>query len=298
MMHRVSNGLSDRGLRAAVAVAEERGLRFSRAVVLRDLSNLLVHLAPAPVVARVSTATSVMRPGDGWLAREVAVAGHLAAAGAPVVAPSAEIDPGPHQHDGMVLTFWELAEEVPGAPDAAAAGRGLRACHEALRDFRGDLHEHAGVREARAILERLAAAGAVEAGDAAMLRRAGERLARRVDALALPLRPVHGDAHLGNVITTARGPLWIDWEDAFIGPVEWDLACLHASALMLGRDPAPAAAAQVAYGPPADPAALDVLIEARAFQVAVWTVVISAQRPGGAERIAARLAWLRERDRA
>jgi aminoglycoside phosphotransferase (APT) family kinase protein len=182
--------------------------------------------------------------------------------------------------------------------DAAAAGRALRACHEALGDFRGDLPEHAAFREARSVLERLAVAGAIGDEDAAMLRRTGERLADRLDDLALPLQPVHGDAHLGNVITTPRGPLWNDWEDTFLGPVEWDLACLHASARVFGHEPAPVEAAQAAYGRAAEREVLDLLVELRAFQGTIWTIVISAERPGAAERIAGRLSWLRARDRS
>jgi aminoglycoside phosphotransferase (APT) family kinase protein len=289
--------VGERALRAAVAVAEVHGLRFSRPVVLRDLSNVLVHLRPAPVVARVSTATATMRPGVAWLAREVAVAGHLASAGAPVVAPSAELPPGPHLHDGLALTFWTFAEERPDALDAGAAGRALRVCHEALTDFPGELPEQAAFREARGILGRLAADGALAPADAGLLERAADRLEHRLAALALPLQPVHGDAHLGNVIATATGPLWNDWEDTFRAPVAWDLGCLHASARVFGRDADAVAAAQRGYGAAPAPEILDLLVEARAFQGSVWTVVISGHRPGGRERIAERLAWLRERER-
>jgi aminoglycoside phosphotransferase (APT) family kinase protein len=289
--------LSGRALRAAVEVAEAHGLRFSRPVVLRDLSNLLVHLRPAPVVARVSTATGTMRPGEAWLAREVAVAGHLAAAGAPVVAPSAELPPGPHRHDGLALSFWTFAEETPGALDAEAAGRALRVCHEALADFPGPLPEHAVFREARRVLAGLGTRGALAVPDAQLLERAAERLEDRLAALALPLQAVHGDAHLGNVIQTPAGPLWNDWEDTFRGPVAWDLGCLHASARVFGGDPAAVAAAQRGYGAAPAPEVLDLLVEARAFQGTVWTVLISGDRPGGPERVAARLAWFRARER-
>src|SRR3954451_18502571 len=63
-------------MRAALAVAEALGLRVGAPAVLHDGSNLLVHLRPAPVVARVPTVTGMVRPGAGWLQREVAVAGH------------------------------------------------------------------------------------------------------------------------------------------------------------------------------------------------------------------------------
>ena len=43
--------------------------------------------------------------------------------------------------------------------------------------------------------------------------------------LRSPVQPLHGDAHLGNVL---GGPLWNDWEDTCLGPVGWDAACLLA----------------------------------------------------------------------
>jgi aminoglycoside phosphotransferase (APT) family kinase protein len=288
--------LRERALRAAVAVAEEKGLRFSKPAVLANASNLLVHLRPAPVVARVPTTIAAVRPGTAWFAREVAVAGHLARCGAPVVAPSAEIDPGPHVHDGLPVTLWALVEATGGALDARAAGRALHTCHEALADFPGVLPDHAIFREARAILARLDAAGALEPADAALARRDGARLAARIDALDVPLQAIHGDAHLGNVIQTARGPLWNDWEDAFRGPRAWDLACLHAAARAFGQAPEPVATAQAGYGDDPDPDLLDLLVDARVYAGLAWTLVYAPHRADGRARVAARLAWLRARE--
>ncbi|MQW77998.1 phosphotransferase [Nocardioides sp. dk4132] len=45
-------------------------------------------------------------------------------------------------------------------------------------------------------------------------------------ALTWPRRPLHGDAHIKDVLMTATGPLWTDFEDVSVGPVEWDLASL------------------------------------------------------------------------
>lgn len=54
---------------AACRVAEEQRLSFDSAVVLRDLSNVVVQLRGSPVVARVATTTAEIRRGDAWLAR-------------------------------------------------------------------------------------------------------------------------------------------------------------------------------------------------------------------------------------
>jgi Ser/Thr protein kinase RdoA (MazF antagonist) len=284
--------MSQRALRAAVEVAEQAGLRFDRPRVLRDGSNLLVHLQPAPVVARVATTTATVRAGDAWLAREVAVAGHLARLGVPVVSPSAVVAPGPHRHDGQTLTFWEYAEELDAPMDARLAGRGLRECHEALADFDGDLPPMALLREAEELADRLSPS----AEDADMLRGAAARVRRRIDSLALPLQAVHGDAHLGNVINTPRGPLWNDWEDTFLGPAAWDLGCLHASVRAFGQDPAPVAAAQAGYGEALADDVLAVFVDARRFQGTVWTMVFALEHPDWRERAAALLAWYRERE--
>jgi hypothetical protein len=71
----VESELARRGLSAAIAAARGEGLRFAELRIIRDRGNLLVHLAPTPVVARVATLTGTRRPGEGWLRREVAVAG-------------------------------------------------------------------------------------------------------------------------------------------------------------------------------------------------------------------------------
>jgi Ser/Thr protein kinase RdoA (MazF antagonist) len=287
--------LTRRALRAAVAVAERHGVRCHEPVVLHDASNLLVHLRPAPVVARVSAATSTVRPGDAWLAREVAVASHLARAGAPVVAPSAQMPAGPHRHDGLALSFWTFVHEAGRPLDAREAGRRLRLCHDALTSFAGDLPRMAVLDEAQTILERLAAAGWLDEGDAALLRRAGRTVRARIDELALPMQPLHGDAHLHNVITGPDGPLWNDWEDAFLGPRAWDLGCLHASARAFGRDPGAVAAAQDGYADHVDADALGAFVDARRFQGTVWSVVMALEHPDRRERAASLIAFYRDR---
>ena len=96
--------------------------------------------------------------------------------------------------------------------------------------------------------------------------RRGESIRAAVEALELPLQAVHGDAHLGNVINTAAGPLWNDWEDTMLAPREWDLGCLHAGS----GDPAAIAAAQAGYGPAPESNALETFVAARRWQVEAW----------------------------
>jgi len=289
---------SERALRTATDVVEDLGLSFADASVLRDQSNLLVHFRPTPVVARIATGTVGVRHGSAWLARELAVAEHLSAAGAPVVSPSREIPPGPHSRGGFVMTLWEHVGELDEPVDPSLAGRTLRACHEALDDFEGDLPVLGALEEAARILSVLGQDGTLSAADSGMLRRISERSFRRIDGLGLPLEPVHGDANLSNALNTSRGPVWTDWEDTFKGPREWDLACLVARSRVLGEGADRAEAALAAYDEAVDHEVLDCLVEARVLQVVVWIALGSLSLSVENSRLDERVAWLRARDTA
>ena len=265
--------LARRGLSAVSAVAPAQGLRFAEPKILRNRGNLLVHLAPAPVVARVATLTGTRRAGDGWLGREVAVAGFLARAGAPVVAPSAEIDPGPHTHEGISLSFWDYVEETEAPLDAAEAGRRLRGCHEVLTGYEGELEPLGTLTEADRWLEELTAEERIGTDSAARLRGDASEVRRRIEVLGLPMQAVHGDAHLDNAINTPAGPLWNDWEDTCLAPLALDLGCMEAAASVWGDDPEPVATALAAYGE-IDPEVLAVFVAARRFQGTLWSALL------------------------
>jgi hypothetical protein len=263
--------------------------------VLHDGSNLLVHLHPAPVVARVAGVVADVRRGPAWQIREVQVAGRLAAAGMPVVAPATAAPPGPHIRRHRVISFMSYVEVAEGPPDPAAAARGLAACHAALaRERRLDLPPHALLQEARVLVPRLVTDGAIAADEAEVIERAAGVAAEALGARGLPLRPVHGDAHLGNALSTADGVLWSDWEDAMLAPVEWDLACLVHPGRVLGEDLDACEAALAAYDGPWDVTALDGALVGRTVQGAVWSGLFAREHPEHRAMVATHVAWLRE----
>ncbi len=107
---------------------------------------------------------------------------------------------------------------------------------------------------------------------------------------------MHGDAHLSNVLRTPDGPIWNDFEDACSAPLEWDYACLVASARLTGtRDEAGEATLRAA-APDIDERALAPFVEARQLQSVAWSTLIAAERPSARERATARLAaWRAKR---
>jgi hypothetical protein len=117
--------------RAAVSAAAALGVTGVEPVILADGANVIVHLAPSPLVAKVPASTTAVRPGIGaWLARELDLAGFLTAAGAPVMAPSAEVPATVHHADGHAMSFWTyLKPDDAGPPDEAMIGSLLRDLH-------------------------------------------------------------------------------------------------------------------------------------------------------------------------
>lgn len=218
-----------RAVRAATEVAAAHGLRVGEPVVLADLYSVVVHLAPAPVVVRIPTLTGLIRDsGERWRAREIEVVSYLHAQGMPVVPPSDELPPGPHCHDGLVLSFWQYVTLEPDRqPTPEETGSLLAELHTALCGFPGELPVLAPpANDIPRCLEMLADSDWLNAGDVDLLRAAYQRMAPLVLEPQPPLQPLHGDGHPGNLLPTTDGLLWTDFEDVCLGPVAWDLANL------------------------------------------------------------------------
>jgi hypothetical protein len=167
---------------AAVAVADAYGVHCEKPIVLGEAWHVLVHLWPAPVVARVTSGAPGVDPGD--VERELTVASHAARAGAPVVQPSDLLPPGPHRHDGYTLVFWQYIAQA-GKLDAAAAGRGLRRIHDSLADYDGELPRAGRADEVRAMLQPFAPSDDVE-----LLCELASRALPAVPSLRVTARPM------------------------------------------------------------------------------------------------------------
>ena len=233
------------------------------------------------------------RQGTAWFARETAVAQHLTRHGAPVIPLHPDLPPGPHEHLGFPMNFWVYVQRVPASPAPQAIGRTLRQCHDILAGFEHPLPFLGILSETLDILDvrRLRPGGSdFPAPVHAMLR---DRIASSQAALRqFPARPLHGDAHLGNLMHTTRGLLLTDWEDTFTGPVEWDVASLIWNAEILERDTATVRAILDAYGP-IDPVALRQAMIARAAVITAWYPILYPQPDADRrEKLRLRLEWL------
>jgi Ser/Thr protein kinase RdoA (MazF antagonist) len=245
---------------AAMAVAKRLGAKVRDPAVLRDSNHTSVLLTPLAIVARV-----VPIAGDptalARLARELDVAQHLAGKQAPIVPAITALPPGPYREGGFALTLWQFVEHARAdeddAGDIAAAAAALRRLHQALADFSGELPPlHTTIENCRALLEDRSALPALGPGDRSFLLATHSRLAARLASLAVDMVPIHGDAHLGNVLMTSLGARWTDFESTCLGPPAWDIAFLPDDALS-------------AFAP-IDRGVLAVLSGLRSLCVSVW----------------------------
>jgi Phosphotransferase enzyme family len=285
-------------LAAAQAVAREHGVACDEAVRIAAGSNVLVHLKPAPVVARVMTGTAVLHDDpEQWLAREVAVGVFLAGRTDLVVPPTDLLPPGPHERDGLWMTLWRFVPHDGHAPppEARELGRSLRELHAALADFPDDL---APLSEVRDWLERLLAelrpSSALTRQDIDWLRSTLEALTPAVFESSLSAQALHGDVSMSNLLRTDDGLVWNDLEDVCAGPVAWDVAGLVASARARGHNAKFIEELLAAYGEPGVEG-LETFLEAHALYDIVWQAFEARRRPRAMRRAAASLALLRER---
>ena len=265
--------MRERAAAAAAAVARAAGLTVDDPVVLADGVNLVVHLRPAPVVARVATYLPLLRPDAArHQRRDLQLAAALRAAGAPVLPPTDLLPPGPHTQDGFSIAFWQWVEVLPERPTADVAGHTLAELLAALAEVDPDWTG----QPLDTPLDDLAAfvrTGTQLGADPALVATLGELTDRLRPLLTGVVQPLHGDAHPGNLLRTAAGWVWADLEDTCRGPVGWDLACLRSTSRLDGR-----AALDAVPGAPSD-AELAPFLWLRSLHAAAWWSVHAVRVP-------------------
>src|ERR1039457_5873523 len=190
--------VQDAAVQAAARVAAGLGVTSDEPVVLADGANVIVHLRPSPVVAKVAASTAAVRADTaGWLKRELDLAQFLAAAGVPVMTPSPEIPATTYHGDGLVMSFWRYLRSSGGArPDEATIGSMLRDLHAALRSYPDPLPVLAPLGDIPAFLARPQTR--LSPAQAVALSEAYARLTAELDLASPPGQALHGDAGAGN----------------------------------------------------------------------------------------------------
>ena len=282
---------TDLPIRAATETVVAHGITPDRCDILQNGSTLVLRLTET-LVARVVQDLDGPRQGMKWFERENALAQHLTENGAPVIPLHPDLPPGPHEHLGYPINFWLYVTRVDAKPDPREVGRTLHECHDIMSHFSVPLPKLAILTESLAILQDREL---FPEDTQQMLK---DHLTNSIELLrSYPHQPLHGDAHLGNLMNTTHGLLWTDWEDTFSGPIEWDVASIIWNAQILDEDRATVQAICDAYGEAGgiiDSCALHHSLIARAAVMTAWYPILypnpNAERKVKLQR---RINWLR-----
>ncbi|PSK90921.1 phosphotransferase family enzyme [Murinocardiopsis flavida] len=226
---------------AAVGAGRDLGLDVTDAAVLHDVFSVVVHLAPAPVVARIPTVLPHYADPDSVARRqraELDVTRWLADQGTPVIPPSALVPREPVRRGGFSMTFWEFVADDRGRePDYEANSESVADLHAAMRAYPGrlsflDAAEPRFVTEGLALLDKRP--DLLDPDDLDRARREWQVLEPYVQTRAafeaafpgIDLQPIHGDSPPANIFAGVDGDRYSDFELVTLGPVEWDLAAL------------------------------------------------------------------------
>jgi aminoglycoside phosphotransferase (APT) family kinase protein len=211
-----STSAADAGiLHTLRAACRTVGIDSSDAELIRASENTLYRL-PGKIVVRIG------RRGQlSTAAKEVNVARWLETTGVPSVQAIPDIDQ-PVNVNGQPVTFWcELPPHEHGRPAQVAAA--LRRLHAVPPPTTFQLPPIAPFVR---LEERISTAATFAEDDRAWMREHLAELRRRYTRLPKGLPPcvVHGDAWIGNVVSTTDGRVvFLDLERTAIGPPEWDL---------------------------------------------------------------------------
>ena len=262
---------------AAVAAGAMAGYGNVRPEVLQHTNNVVVWLAPHPVVAKVG----VWSYSRDRLQRESELCAELAAVGAPVAVPLR--DSGLRSEHGLrrgagrfgeahaPVSLWrqlDLRGEPPTATGTAAL---LHRVHQDLARVAPHLHEPLPSFLSDVVRARDAAVsgewlGTLDPDDLSMLQTAFDRWVALLTGIPDERhQPLHGEPHAGNVLSTSHGLVMIDFESACVGPVEWDLANVTPEVTEAYVDLAASAG-----DPPIDRRRLAVMRALNSARVATW----------------------------
>ncbi|MFJ2031680.1 phosphotransferase enzyme family protein [Streptosporangium sp. NPDC087985] len=261
------------------------------AELLRLGENAIYRLAAEGVVVRIARGQERLPAVE----KELCVAGWLQASGVPAI----QAHPGVAQPvciDGYPVSFWEAiipAEPSPALGDLA----GLIRRFHAAGDPPCELPEFDPLYQ---VEPRLDAAKAVREEDTEFLRARCRELVKRYAELefALPYGPIHGDAHLGNLLRASQDVVLLDFEVVALGPREWDLIPTSMAGERFGLPDARYRAFCNAYGFDVRSwTGYTVLRDVRELTMTTWLMQNVGEDSRIAEEFALRVGSLREGDR-
>jgi Ser/Thr protein kinase RdoA (MazF antagonist) len=210
-----------RAVAAGMATGSGINLRVDDAVVLQNSNRLAVRLLPCDVLARVAPVAH-----HAGAAFEVEVARKLAETDSPVAELEPRAEPCVYVRDGFAVTLWTYYESVPPRDITPSDyARALERLHAGMRQIDVTApHFTDRVQEAQWLVDNPAHTPELAEADRELLSETLRSLRQAIVDHSTDEQLLHGEPHGGNLLSTKKGPLFVDLETCCRGPVEFDLA--------------------------------------------------------------------------
>ena len=162
----------------------------------------------------------------GGAERELEVAQRLAETDSPVAALEPRVEPRVYVRDGFAISMWTYYEPVPSRElSPADYAHALERLHAGMRQIDVTTpHFMDRVAELQLWVANRDVTPELTDEDRELLANTLGSLRRSIVDRGAAEQLLHGEPHPWNVLSTKKGPLFIDFENAVSGPVEFDLA--------------------------------------------------------------------------
>ncbi|WP_369199712.1 phosphotransferase [Streptomyces sp. PU-14G] len=209
-----------RAAEAGRATASELGLQVDDTVVIHNSDRVALRLVPCDVLARVA-------PSGHLTASEfeVEVARRLVDVDAPVAELDPRVDPRVHVREGFAISLWTYYEPAESAIAPAGYADALLQHHAALRRIELDAPDFTDrvAGALRQVNDQERSPGLSDS-DRELLVSTLSGVTTAISAERAGDQLLHGEPHPGNLLSTRRGPLFVDLATCCRGPIEFDLA--------------------------------------------------------------------------
>ncbi len=202
-----------------VAACQQLGISTAKSRLIRLGENAIFHVPGDSIVVRVGRSFDEM-------SLELNIAIWLAQNGVPGVEPR-HIELGVLEHQGYPVTFWNFIDQHEIQPTAEDLGLLIRHIHQLKAPDTFTLPTFVAMPKIEHRLESFR--GLFEDDDIEFIRIRKQSIESNLSEIdsALGWGPIHGDAHLGNLMRDRSGiTRIIDYGDFCIGPREWDICAL------------------------------------------------------------------------
>ena len=209
----------ERAITATTALSSELGLVVSEARIVGNSNKLGLRLLPCDVFARVAFS------GQEVFQFEIEIVRRLTEIGSPAASLDTRVEPCVFERDGFAFTLWRHYEQPGIDPSAASYAKALEWLHGGLAQL--DVvapHFSDRVSEAQRLLRSHDRTPRLEDTDRELLLETLGSCGSRIYERSSREQLLRGKPHRGNVLSTAAGLVFIDFETCCRGPVEFDLA--------------------------------------------------------------------------